>query len=364
MKVAHFTNWAPRESGMYESTKDQVKYEQREGLDSIFCDANRETPLETQVDDGWFKPAPWDDAKDADVFVMHSKIPDKLKPIMREKVSVAILHGPTEHMLLKEWMSGRKDAGFNLHINIAWTYDATVVINQHEYDIMSLYDEKDRVHYIPNSIDLERYVSNAADLETDLGTDIPKTLDTPSYAWEYQNRPAICTFDVGRLEKLPAHIIWSMPRIVSRIPTARLNVFGLALEPISTFRNLFCKSKNRTLENLCENIQLKNNDLRIWMRGADIVFNNNMSGILSRVGMECQAMGIPIISYNGEYTKYKCHIWNLDEIAEQVEKCWIDLTATDSTTRQDQIDYARENYDRGKEVKKYVSLYTELLDKK
>jgi len=347
MKVVHFANWAPRESGMYESTKDQVKYERREGLDSVFCDANRETPLETQIDDNWFSPSTWESAKDADVFVMHSKIPEKLKPDMKNKVSVAILHGPTEHMLLKEWMTGRKEAGFALHIKIAWTYDATVVINQHEYDIMSLYDELDRIRYIPNSIDLERYEPVEGD-----------------YAWNYQNRPAICTFDVGRLEKLPAHIIWSMPRIIKRIPSARLNVFGLALEPISTFRNIFCKSKGRTLENLCENIQLKNNDLRIWMRGADIVFNNNMSGILSRVGMECQAMGVPIIAYNGDYTKYKCHIWNLEEIAEQVAKCWEDLTASDSTTRQDQIDYAREHYDRSKEVKKYMELYTELLNKK
>jgi len=262
-------------------------------------------------------------------------------------VKVAILHGPTEHMLWKEWTSKRRDPGFDLHIKILWTYDATVAINQHEYNIMELYDEKNRLHYIPNSIDLERYSG-----------------EEDAYTWDYKHRPAICSFDVTRVEKLPAHIVWSMPRVVKKIPTARLNVFGLQLEPISTFRNIFCKAKNRKLENLCENIQLKNNDLRIWMRGADMVFNNNLSGILSRVGMECQAMGVPVIAYNGEYTKYKARIWDLDSIAEQIEQCWNDLTAEGSTTRQEQIDYAQANYDRAKEVKKYVKLYTDLVEAK
>ena len=348
MKIVHFTSWAPRESGMYESTKDQVKYERREGLDSIFCDDKREVPLESQIDDGWFKPEPWEAANDADILVMHRSIPAKVRTAAPNTKRVAILHGPTEHMLWKEWTSGRTDPGFDLHIQILWGYDATVAINQHEFDIMEQYDEKNRLHFIPNSIDLERYT----------GEDAPT-----DYAWTYQHRPAICSFDVNRVEKLPAHIIWSMPRIVEKIPDARLNVFGLSLEPIATFRNIFCKSKGRKLENLCENIQLKNNDLRIFMYGADMVFNNNLSGILSRVGMECQAMGVPVIAYNGDYTKYKARIWDLDSIAEQIELCWQDLTAEGSTTRQKQKEYAQANYDRAKEVKKYVKLYTDLLNK-
>jgi glycosyltransferase involved in cell wall biosynthesis len=294
-----------------------------------------------EIDDGWFSPISWEKAKGADIFVLHSFIPEEMKKL--GKKMVAVLHGPSEHMLLKEWTTERKEDAFNLHINILWKYDATVVINQHEFDIMEMYDEKGRLHYIPNSIDLDRYRGEG------------------QMKWEYKNHPAIGSFDVHRLEKLPAHIIWAMPRIAKRIPTARLNLFSMALEPISTWRNIYCRSKERRLEHLCETIQLENNNLAPFMRGIDIGFNNNMSGIASRVTMEMMAMGVPVVSYNGDYTKYHAKIWDLDSIAEQVERCWADLSGPDSTLRADTKKYAEDNFDREKEVKKYVELYNKVL---
>ena len=100
------------------------------------------------------------------------------------------------------------------------------------------------------------------------------------------------------------------------------------------------------------------------MRGADIGFNNNLSGIASRVTMEMQAMGVPVISYGGDYTQYIARIWDLDSIAEQVERCWNDLTKEGSTVRQDTLEYARKNYDRTEGVKKYIELYNEILTEK
>lgn len=348
MKVVHFSNWAPHQSGMYESVKEQIKYERKNGLVSEFIDAHHEDPRDRK--DEWLFPVPWDSAKDADIWVMHNFIPEKLKYLFKEKVTIAVLHGPTEHMLLLEWASKRKQTTFNLHTTILWQYDATITLNKHEYDIMKLYDEYHRLHYIPNSIDLE-------------------TTKLKGNTWQYQNRPAILSCDTFRLEKLPAHIIWSMPRIVEKIKDARLNLFSMPLEPISTWRNIFCRSHERKLESLCENIQLENNNLKPFMRGADIGFNNNLSGILSRVSMEMMALGTPIVSYGGNqagvpYTKYVAKIFDLDSIAEQVALCWEDLKKDGSTLKQDTIDFAHEYFDRSKEVKKHIKLYSELMEKK
>ena len=347
MQVVHFANYSPRKSGMYESTKDQIKYERKAGLKSDFIDPHERWKDgtrngEEKMDDGWLSPVPHEVAKKADIWVMHSFIPDSVKDLFYKKKTVAILHGPSEHMLLKEWTTERREQSFNLHINVLWKYHATVTINQHEYDIMKLYDEYNRLHYIPNSIDLERYQDDGV-------------------AWEYQNHPAILSCDVTRLEKLPASIIWSMPKIVEKLPDARLNVYGLTLEPIETWRNIFCRSKGRKLETLCENIQLQNNDLRPFMRGGDIGFNNNFSGIASRVTMEMMAWGMPVVSYGGDYTKYHAKIFDLDSIAEQICKCWYDLSKEGSTLKEDTIKYAKKNFDREKEVKKYVKLYKDLL---
>ena len=343
MFVVHWGNWGPRVSGMYESCKDQIKYERKEGIRSEYAIHYVEKPDEKHTDEGWFIPITWEEAKKADIWVLHSAFPEGLDEFAKTKKTIGVLHGPTEHLTFKEWCK-IKGGSLNTHINLLWGMDATVCINTHEYDIMKLYDEKkDRCHYIPNSIDLERL------------TDIAP--------WKYDNHPAILSCDTPRVEKLNYHIIWSMPYVVEKIPEARLNLFSLLLEPIQIWRNLFCRSHERQLEKLCENIQLANRNLFPFMAGADIGFNNNISGIASRVTMEMMALGIPVVSYNGEYTKYHAKPFDLHSIAEQIERCWKDLTVKKSTLRADTIAYAKENFDRGKHVKTYIELYKKLLGK-
>lgn len=341
MFIVHWCNWGPKISGMYESVKDQCKYERREGLRSELGIHYEEVPDLAVRNDKGFTPITWEEAKKADVHVTHSMIPDPIKKLA--KVTVAVLHGPTEHMVIDDWT--KHGSGLNLHINLLWEHDATVCLNTHEYDIMRLYDERvGRCRYIPNSIDLE-------------------ALDGVQ-PWVYQNHPAIISCDTPRTEKLPVHIIWAMPYLIEKIPSARLNIFSLLLEPIQYWRNIFVRSHARVLETACESIQLANNNLRPFQAGADIGFNNNYSGIASRVTMEMMALGIPVVSYNGAYTKYHAKPFDLHSIAEQIARCWNDLKAPGSTLRDETLRYARENFDRGKHVKAYVELYKELLAKK
>jgi len=346
MFIAHFAWWAPRQSGLFQSTKDQIKYERRFGMRSEFVDCENPEGKEGSKDD-WLEPITWDEAKKADIWVMHSKIPTDLREEFKGKIPVvAVIHGPAEHMILQEWGTNREESAFTVtHINLAWNYDAAVVINKHEMDVIEVFDEHNKVRYIPNSIDLEEYPIE--------GT-----------RWEYWKHPAILSCDVPRIEKMPVHIALAMPRVLRRIPDARLNMFSLPLEPIQYFRNMFCRSKKRALESACENIQLRNNDLRPFMRGGDIGFNNNYSGIASRVTMEMMAMGIPVVAYRGEYTKYHPEIFNLEGIAQQIEQVWKDLNDPKKTLKKDTIKYAREHFDRAKYIPEYAKLYQELLDKK
>ena len=327
---------------MYESVKNQVKYERREGLRSeCAISYEREPDPKLRIDE-LFTPIGWEEAKKADVWVLHSNIPGELVEDRKRKVSVAVLHGPTEHMMFMEW---QRENSLNLHISLLWKMDATVCLNTHEYDIMKLYDEKGgRCRYIPNSIDLEEMKIDAV--------------------WQYDHRPAILSCDTPRIEKLPLHIIWAMPYVAEKIPDARLNIFSLLLEPIGMWRNVFCRSHKRKLETLCENVQLANNNLKPFQAGANIGFNNNYSGIASRVTMEMMSYGVPVVSYNGDYTKYHAKPFDLHSIAEQIDRCWKDLTAEGSTLRADTLKYAQENFHRGKHVKKYVDLYKELLANK
>jgi glycosyltransferase involved in cell wall biosynthesis len=340
---------------MYESTRDQIKYERRSGLDSHLIDAVRPNG-DGQVD-RWLETLNWRKALDADVWVVHSGLPPPLQdyiqlPENRKKhIIVTIMHGPCENMLIKEWaqiMSDSKDErAFTItHINAIWFHDACVVLNKHEYDISTLFDEYDKLIYIPNSIDLERYPHDGL-------------------TWEFKNRPAVVSFDVPRYEKLPVHILFAMSKIADRIPTARLNMFGIPFENVEFFRNMICRAKERIFDfHLLEELQLRSFDLKPYMRGADIGFNSNYSGIASRVHMEMMAMGTPIVSYNGDYTKYHAKCFDLNSIAEQVERCWNDLNDPSMDLKNKTIEYAHENFDRSKHVKEYVKLYEKLKEEK
>lgn len=353
MLVTHFTPMAPGKSGMYESTKDQIKYERKEGLDSHLIDAMN--PKGFDITDDWLTTIRWDKAFDADIWVVHSNIPPPLFEYIKKDENrskhklVTIMHGPVENMLFKEFAFSLKniqEPAFTItHINAVWDYDACVVLNQHEYDISILFDENDRLVYIPNSIDLERY--------------------TKSFKWEYHNRPAIISCDYPRLEKLPVHIMFAMPKVIEKVPTARLNMYALPVVDIEFYRNIVCRSKKMHLLRSCmENFQMRSNTVGPFIAGADIGFNSNYSGIMSRVHMEMMANGVPIISYNGDYTPYHVKIFDLNSIAEQIKKCWDDLTDSRKKVKQKTVDYAYKNFDRGIHVKKYVKLYQGLMEGK
>lgn len=351
MKVVHFTPMAPSKSGMYESTKDQIKYERREGLDSYLVDAVNHKAV-GRVDD-FIECIDWRKAMDTEVWVVHSNIPPPLMEYIKDDKNrkkhklVTIMHGPVENMIFKEYafmLKNIQEPAFTVtHINAIWDYDACVVLNQHEYDISVLFDEHDRLAYIPNSIDLER---------------LNETLK-----WNFNNHPAIISCDVPRLEKIPVHIIFAMPKIIEKIPSAKLNVYALPVVDIEFFRNILCRSKKMHLLRDCiENFQMRSNTVAPFIKGADIGFNSNYSGIMSRVHMEMMASGVPVVSYNGDYTPYHAKPFDLNSIAEQIELCWDDLQSTD--LREKTIDYAHKHFDRAVRVKAYVKLYEDLLKEK
>lgn len=353
MNVIHFGGFAPGESGMYESIKDQIKYERKAGLNSNFVDAI--FPDGEGKKDGWLEAINWRKSLDTEIWVQHAIIPSPLRDYLQKStenrkkhVVITILHGPVEHMLIQEWLKlvlgDLTEGSFTqTHINQIWWSEACVVLNQHEYDISILYDENNKLHYIPNSIDLER-----------IG-DIPD--------WNYKHRPAIVSCDTPRTEKLPAHILWAMPTLIKKIPDARLNIYGLPLLNIEFFRHLMCRSKGRLLSTgVCENIQMQTPNMQCFLKGADIGFNNNYSGIASRVTMEMMAMGIPVVSYNGDYTKYHARIFDLNSIAEQVELCWNDLQNTN--LKQETIEYAHKNFNRETYIPQYIKLYEKLQEEK
>lgn len=344
MKIAHFTQFAPRRSGLYEVTRDQIICERKAGLDSRFIDCNRENPPDTACD-GPLKIEGWSRAEDCDIWVMHRSIPKKLQPEMKKHGCVVVLHAVADFMMLAEGISKARTTEFNFNINLTWGkdlgYDRTIAVNQSDYDIMSLYDANDRLRMIQEGVDLERF-------------------SLEGWAWQFKHHPAIMASDVPRMNKLPAHIIWSMPKVVEKIPDARLNVYGLDLNNIVTWRNLLVRSKGRKTQAFIEEFQLRCDDLRPFMKGADILFNSNINGVPCRNLMEGMACGLTPVSYRGDYTKFHAMIWDLDSIADNIFKCWNHIKDDPEKAKLEARAYAEKTFDMTKTVEEYVKMYEEI----
>ncbi len=341
--ILHFSNWAPSKSGLYECTKDQVKMERKAGLNSQFAIYNTKDPV-GYVDD-WLTPVSWDFAEQADIFVIHRGLPAEISQKFPNTKKVIVLHGTSEYLLLDDIFSGGEKQGFNSHINYINNYDGASVVNQHDYDILKLYDYNDKLRMIHDAIDMERYNLNG-------------------YKYPYKNHPQILYCDSLRINKNPAHIIWAMEDIVKEIPTAKLTVVGLSMNDILIWRNLILRSKRGSLNSHCEAIQFRTDDIIPYMRGADILINGNMSGIPSRVEMEAMACGCQVISYNGDFSKFQPKAFDIKDIARKVIDCCNYIKEDEEKSIKEVQEYAHNHFNMETKVnEEYIPFYNQILNK-
>jgi len=343
MKVIHFALWGPRQSGLYECTKDQIKYERKHGIDSQMACSEEGKPSKALVDDGWLSPVSWEECKDADLYVIHRGLPPELYDKETPKKNVFIIHGTVEFLMLEEVSTRAETTGFNTHINLLRDSGACVAVNQHDFDIYKIYDVKNKLEMIHDAIDTERF-----------------TID--GYQHPFSNHPQILFCDSLRINKHPAHAIWAMTEVVKQIPEARLSVVGLDLQSILTWRNLILRSPDRCLAKHMENIQLMTNEVRPYMRGADILINGNISGVPSRVELEAMASGCQVISYAGDFTKYQPKPFDIKDLAKKICECWTDIKGNLPAARLAARKWVLDNASMEKQViEKYIPLYKRIL---
>jgi len=339
MKVAHFSLWAPHRSGLFEFVVDQMKYEKKAGLEPLFIHTGQRNPDPNRFKHEAITCSTWEEAKEAEVWVLHRSIPNELLHMVPKKKSIAVLHGTSEIMALHEIESNGVKDKFNMHIGFMDTFQKIVTITKSDTQIMQQYDNgRKKVVYINDAVDMEKY-----------------SLD--GHSWNYLYRPAIITTSNVRINKNPAPLFWSMPDIIKRIPRARLNVFGINLASILTWKNIVLKSGDIGIA--VENFHGQFNDLRPFMRGADISFNSNYNGIFSRDSMESMAMGLSVVAYTPEHTPYACYR-HAPSIVDAVEKAWNDLKEDPEKQMEKNREYAETHFNMEKAVQQYIDLYNSI----
>jgi len=346
MKVAHFSLWAPGRSGLFQYVADQIKYERKAGIDSVFIHSEIENPdpnrfKEYTGDPGGYELVAkgWKEAQECDVWVMHRSIPAKLLGTLPKKKNVVILHGTSEIMIQHEISSHSKNDKFNMHIDFLDTFKKVITITKSDDAIMRNYNNgRNKIVYINDAIDLEKY-------------------SPAGHAWPFKYRPALCSFTNIRTNKYPSYYIWAMPEIIKLVPNARLNLFGINLTDMVTWKNIILKSG--PIGVAVENIHGQFTDLRPFMRNCDISLNSNISGIFSRDSMESMGCGASVIAATNEHTPYAAYR-DIPSIAKAVHRAWEDLAADPKKQIEKNRAYAEENFCMEKATKKFIDLYNSL----
>lgn len=345
MKILHFSNWAPRRSGLFEAVKDQIKFERKLGIDSQMALFETENPDKNLLDDNWLSPISWNECENADIYVIHRGLPQKFDTPENKKKVITVIHGTVEYLMLEEIISDANKTPFNTHINLIKDCAASVAVNPHDYDIYKLYDANDKLSMIHDAIDTERF-----------------TID--GYSHEFLNHPQILFCDSLRVNKHPAHAIWCMDEVVKNIPNAKLTVIGLELLNILTWRNLILRSPNRNMARNLEMIQFMHTDIRPYFKGADILINGNMSGIPSRVELEAMACGCQVISFSDSFTKWCAKPFDIKDMAKQITNCWEYIQKDKAKARLEARQWVLDNASMEKKVtEEYIPLYNKILKK-
>jgi len=346
LKVLHFSNWAPNKSGLFECTVDQIKMEREQGIDSQLAIYETEKPSKNLIDDNWLKPVTWDWASKADIFVIHRGLPEKVKSKFPDTKKILVIHGTSDFLVLDEVINQAEKTPFNSHINLINNTDASVAVNEHDFNIYKLYDYSGKkMRFIRDAIDVDRF-----------------SLDGDKYS--YLRHPQIVWADSLRINKNPSTVIWSMLEVIKKIPTARLSLYGLDLNSILTWRNILLRSAGQRLNSSIENLSMHIKNLQLFMRDADILFNSNMNGVFSRVEMEAMACGCNIVGYNDLYDCYCAKAFNPIDVANKINDCWEYRKNNIQEARQQARKVALDNFDMRKKVKEeYIPLYNEILKK-
>ncbi|HED05275.1 MAG TPA: glycosyltransferase family 1 protein [Ignavibacteria bacterium] len=344
MKILHFANLGKRRSGLYEAVKDGIKYERKYGIDSQLAIYEVEHPDTTKPYDDWLTPVGWDWADGCDLIVIHRGLPEKVRQKCSKKPTVMVIHGTADYLILDGVASKGENQNLNAHINLMRSFDVSVAVNPLDFEIYKLYDQKGTLELIHDAIDMERF-----------------TID--GYSHPYMNHPMIMFADTLRINKNPSHVIWAMNEVCQKIPEARLSLYGLPLDSIMTWRNLILRSKHAVLESCCEDINLQMSEIRPFMRGADILYNSNTSGIPSRVEIEAMACGCQIISSGGDFTKWIHRGSDIKDIAKNIIDCWEYIKQDVQASKKEARAYALEHFNmETKVVEQYLPLYNRVIE--
>jgi len=303
MKVVHFGRFAPHACGLYHTMKDLIKAERGVGIDAHFVDVVSEKGIckvqpPSKVD-GLLTTSDVKEARDADVLVRHTSIPNDLEncgiPIM-----IAV-HGRPESSL-------RLDQAGTIPVVEAFynkgrdaRHKAFFTFWAEHLPFWRLIIPEKKLHFVPAMVDL---------MEWRPGNVKPFDLG------KHNGRPNILVADIWRDDITPFQEIMAVARFIKeQCPEGRLHV---AAAPTGNGAQIFWRALRK--QGVLGYAVGQTKDIKALYEAADVVVTPHT--IATRVIREALAMATPVVS-SGHcgYTPY-CPGEEIDGLAGAL-KLWL-----------------------------------------
>lgn len=331
--IAHWVQFAPGHSGMYETVKELVKYEKRipgvlagivEPMDKPKCrNGGQIDPIDTDI-----ITQSWNWAfQQANIHMVHFM---QHPYIRRLKPRIFVMHGSIEACLYSELDPPKhKFSSLSTAIAMLNSCDASIAIHKRQYNMFKAFDYGNKLSYIRRGIDLERWCPDGAKMNLN-------------------GEPAITYGEIWRHMKDPLVAMYGVYEFCKRHDKAKFHPFGCTYY-VDTWNRMLQSS--RFYEILGQHgIAGHQAFPEHWYRGADINISPVMNGEDSRAAVESLACGTPVIGwdtnqYNDFVPTRKAKAFDWFDLADQIADLWSELQSDREGVRTKCVEYARENFD-------------------
>jgi len=317
VKIAHCVKYGPRRAGMYETARELCQAEcalsyEAKLVDTSFLENDQSPPATFKYDRG-VDVATVEWAVDADVHVLHSRIPPQ---IYGKKPVVMVLHGAPEYLFYSQVFRRKEgDASHATILNYGndERIKAFVTMWKRHVPYWQSILGDDRVHLIPPIVNMEDYSPEGEkeDLKDPGGFNI-----------------GFCDTWRPTFYKEPFQILPGVREFWKRQNDAKLHLFGIPTEGkrARIYGNVWDKhilALNRNGDYIGGIWELHANMEKVY-RALDVVIT--MAVDENRIVRETLASGKPLVAPMGnKYTPYGCQIEDPISVADTLERVRKDL---------------------------------------
>jgi glycosyltransferase involved in cell wall biosynthesis len=359
IRIAHWALWGPRQSGLYETTRELVQAEMEiEGVLPGMCLVPTQTAPQSVKDAyimGRYKdplhpelnPQNWGWAyKHADIHVIHFSL-DKRLAELEPKVFFA--HGTPTACLASSMRPEDEANAFGAGAEWVSTYDGTIVTSTKAKKFWEVFDNTgERVHQVSKGIDLDWWRRSAT-------------------IQKMEGEPSVLFGETWREIKHPADLFYAMNELYRRNNKARLNMWGLNFNQ-KMWLDYIARADFQKFIGTWPIPNYTDYPEHRYSRG-DMLVSPVKDGDLSRVHQEAMACGCPVIAWDSdEY--HENYAWKLAkpfsimDLADKLEQTYNDVRDDPDRVQRECRRIAEEQFDIRKEAKQVVSVLREIVNKR